>query len=69
MRSYRKYSLSEKLNILGMIDKNNSVGSIARDLEINRNVICQWKSLYDAEGIKGLEKKSKNNKYSNEFKL
>jgi len=69
VRSYRKYSLSEKLNILRMVDKSNSVESIARDLEINRNVIKQWKRLYDAEGIKGLEKKSKNNKYSNEFKL
>lgn len=69
MRSNRKYSLAEKINILGMIDKNNSVGSIARDLEINRNVILQWKRLYDAEGIKGLEKRSKNNNYSKEFKL
>ncbi|WP_103127059.1 transposase, partial [Lactiplantibacillus paraplantarum] len=50
MRSNRKYSFDEKINILNLIDNNHTVQSIARDLQINKNVIHQWKRLYDLNG-------------------
>lgn len=68
MCSYRKYSLAEKIDILNLVDGEHSIGFIARDLKINKNVIYQWKRLYDSKGIEGLKRKRNNNRYSQSFK-
>lgn len=68
MRSNRKYSFDEKINILNLIDNNHTVQSIARDLQINKNVIHQWKRLYDLNGSEGLRHQRKNRSYSQAFK-
>lgn len=41
MRSNRKYSFDEKINILNLIDSNHTVQSIARDFQTNKTVIHQ----------------------------
>lgn len=68
MRSNRKYSFDEKVNILSLIDSNHTVQSIVRKFRINENVIYQWKRLYDLNGSEGLRHKRKNRSYSQAFK-
>lgn len=68
MRSNRKYSFDEKINILNLIDSSHTVQSIAKDFQINKSVIYQWKRLYDLNGSEGLRHKRKKRSYSQAFK-
>lgn len=68
MRSNKKHSLEDKINILNLIDDKHSLTSIARDLKMSNKLIRQWKRLYDSEGIEGLQRRRKKHRYSQDFK-
>ena len=68
MRTNKKYSLEDKMNILNLIDNKHSLTSIARDLKMDHKIIRQWKRLYDSEGIEGLRQRRKKRQYSQDFK-
>lgn len=68
MRSNKKYSTENKMNILNLIDGKHSLTSVARDLQMDHKIIRQWKRLYDSEGIEGLRQRRKKHQYSQDFK-
>jgi len=51
-----------------LIDDNHTILSIAKDLEISKNVIHRWKRLFDSKGIEGLKPRRSKNRYSQDFK-
>ena len=58
--AHRKFSKEFRQNALQLVmEKGMSVGKVARELDVHRNLIHKWRREYLAEGEKALEKTGK----------
>ncbi len=67
--AHRKFSKEFKQNALQLvIEKGMSVGKVARELDVHRNLIHKWRRDYLAEGESALEGSGKLNTETSEVK-
>lgn len=55
-RKNRKYSLSEKLEVVGLCKTGYGCTIISRDLNISEAMVQRWINIYRVLGLSGLNK-------------
>lgn len=68
--SRSRFTAIEKLTLLSELEQSDSsINSFAKQHGLSRHTLERWRSLYNREGIVGLEEVRKNKHYSQSFKL